>query len=175
MSFLSSLMSVAHAAIQTLPKPLLTKIATAMPYSPDKFAAGGFFAPNPTLPPLLPNAPHMDAPDASHLVLVPYCCLTGAVTLVEKRRPNADWNHETFRLLPDDSRVLNMFAPKLPGAHDPDAVAGSASIPNVLECEPPVGAPLPAVGDRVRVWGRFIVDLANGWTEMHPVTSWTKI
>jgi len=30
--------------------------------------------------------------------------------------------------------------------------------------------PLPKIGDRIKVWGSYVIDTNNGWAEIHPVT-----
>jgi hypothetical protein len=45
----------------------------------------------------------------------------------------------------------------------------------VSEVIPEYPLPIPAVGDRVRIWGVTRYDLQHRWAELHPVIGWHKL
>jgi hypothetical protein len=169
-------MMAAYYTIQLLPNRFLRWIAARLPYCADAYAPGGFFEPRPTFPPSVPFCGYalagLGLRGLSLLVLRKQVFVTGVVTMVEHRPVNAEWQHETFRLRPDDPTILNTFSLKLPGPDNPTPHDGDPSAPMTIECEPFMGAHLPAVGQRVSVLAAFVIDLSNGWPELHPVSSW---
>lgn len=167
MSFLNRLMSLSYRAIHAaVPGLVLNGIAKVLPYKNDSYAPGGFFVEPPKhIPPELPGKPpKMPAQELNWLVLACYVEIVGVVTRVEIRPPNADWQHETFHLKPDDPGVLNSYNANVYG-----------DMWGVLECEGPVGSPLPKLDQRVAARGQYTINLANGFVELHWCTSWRAL
>ena len=176
--------STAYRIIQgTVPEATLIWMANRVPYKADVYGPRGFFLPMTKLPPDVP-APDGDplagvpgGVSLSLLILRTYTRINGKVIFVEQRPKDAEWQHETFYLRPDDLGILNQYAliADERGSFDPMKNSPARRGEPILECEPEVGGKMPEVGQRVAVEGPYIIDLANGWTEVHPCRKWEVI
>ena len=166
MILLQLLSTLFYRAIQLLPNSLLRKISASLPVWQDSFVPATWFEPMPNIPKagIIEPTPDYyfsgDMPIMLNLILLRSSAqVTGTITLIEIRPKDATWDHETFRVKPDDSSILNRF---------------SVGVDNCIEVETPVGTDQSKlkVGDRITVWGDYVLQTAWGYPEIHFAKAW---
>lgn len=165
-SFVTGVQIVSYDVIQAVvPNAMLTEIASALPYTQDQSAVGGFFAPRPAASPSSCVAPdwYVLAGVVGPLAYVPLTAcaeIPGTVVAVEEpRQPSWTWWHDTWYLVPDQPGLTNMFS-----VNEPKSWATATS--NSLKVEQPQGFAMPAIGQHVVAKGVFDVNLDWGMTEI---------